>query len=52
MLKKKTVAAEMTMRIFFENKRPSTDIVLADSQNCKKGAKTVLPSRLAARDNV
>ena len=42
MRKKKTpVAAVITMRIFFRELILSTEVVLADSQNCKKWAKAV-----------
>jgi len=40
--KEKTpVAAVITMRIFFVKYFLSTEVVLADSQNCKKRAKAV-----------
>ena len=39
--KKPPVAAVITMRIFFVKYFLSTEVVLADSQNCKKRAKAV-----------
>ena len=44
--KKKTpVAAVITMRIFFVKYFLSTEVVLAESQNCKKRAKAVSANR-------
>ena len=39
--KKTPVAAVITMRIFFVKYFLSTEVVLAESQNCKKRAKAV-----------
>ena len=49
--KKKTpVVAGITMRIFFVKYTLSTEVVLTDSQNCKKTGQGSLPPRLAARE--